>query len=174
MRNAARLKVCYYPLPESEGVKLRSLLFYSQPASITDPCVGQGGALQLITKDAPARLNGVELDAERARTVSSKGIETVQGNTFDAIVRSESFSLLYLNPHYDSEIGPIANRRMEAVFLEHTYRWLAMEGMDAQPGFTRYYGLKGEEADVLERNYCAPPACFQRTSIAASPRTKPR
>lgn len=94
-----------------------------------DPCVGQGTALQILTKDAPARLYGVELDAERARIASSKGIETVQGNTFDAIVRSESFSLLYLNPPYDSEIGSIANRRMEAVFLEHTYRWLAMEGI---------------------------------------------
>jgi hypothetical protein len=28
----------------------------------------------------------------------------------------------YLNPSYDSEIDSIANRRMEAVFLEHTYR----------------------------------------------------
>ena len=57
------------------------------------------------------------------------GIETIQGNTFDAIARPESFSLLYLNPPYDSEIGSIANRRMEAVFLEHTFRWLAMEGV---------------------------------------------
>ncbi len=129
MRNVARLKMGYYPLPESEGVKLRSLLSFSQPASVIDACVGQGTALQIITKDAPARLYGIELDAERARIAASKGIETVQGNTFDAIVRSESFSLLYLNPPYDSEIGSIANRRMEAVFLEHTYRWLMMEGV---------------------------------------------
>jgi hypothetical protein len=60
---------------------------------------------------------------------SSKSIETIQGNAFDASARPESFSLLYLNPPYDSEIGSIANRRMEAVFLEHTYRWLAMEGV---------------------------------------------
>jgi hypothetical protein len=36
---------------------------------------------------------------------------------------------LYLNPPYDSEIGSLANRRMEAVFLEHTYRWLRMDGV---------------------------------------------
>lgn len=129
MRNAARLKMGYYPLPESEGVKLRSVLSYSQPSSVIDPCVGQGTALQTITEDASARLYGVELDAERARIASSKGIETIQGNTFDAIVHSESFSLLYLNPPYDSEIGSIANRRTEAMFLEHTYRWLAIEGV---------------------------------------------
>ena len=129
MRNVARLKMGYYPLPEAEGVKLRSLLTFAGLASVIDPCVGQGIALELVTSDAPVRLYGVELDAERARIASSRGIETVQGNIFDAIARPESFSLLYLNPPYDSEIGNIANRRMEAVFLEHTYRWLRMDGI---------------------------------------------
>ena len=64
-----------------------------------------------------------------ARIASSKGIEAIHGNTFDAIAKPESFSLLYLNLPYDSEIGSIGNRRMEAVFLEHTYRWLRMEGI---------------------------------------------
>ena len=91
--------------------------------------VTQGTALQLVTSEAPVRRYGVELDAERARIASANGIETIQGNAFDAIARPESFSLLYLNPPYDSEIGSIANRRMEAVFLEHTYRWLAMGGV---------------------------------------------
>ena len=52
---------------------------------MTDPCVGQGTALQLVTSDAPVGHYGIELDAERARISSSKGIETIQGNTFDAI-----------------------------------------------------------------------------------------
>lgn len=67
MRNAARLKMGYYPLPESEGAKLRSLLSHIEPASVIDPCVGQGTALNLITNGAPVRRYGVELDAERAR-----------------------------------------------------------------------------------------------------------
>jgi len=101
MRNAARLKMGYYPLPESEGRRLRTLLSFAQPASV----------IEFVTSDAPVRRYGVELDAERARIASSKGIETIQGNTFDAIAKPESFSLLYLNPPYDSEIGSIANRR---------------------------------------------------------------
>jgi hypothetical protein len=129
MRSAARLKMGYYPLPESEGKKLRALLSCANQASVIDPCVGQGTALQLVTSDASVRRYGIELDAERARIASTKGIETIQGNTFDTIVKPESFSLLYLNPPYDSEIGTIANRRMEAVFLEHTYRWLRMDGV---------------------------------------------
>jgi tRNA1(Val) A37 N6-methylase TrmN6 len=129
LRNPARLKMGYYPLPESEAKKLRALLSFPQPASVIDPCVGQGTALQLVTSDAEVRRYGVELDAERARIAAASGIATIQGNAFDAIARPESFSLLYLNPPYDSEIGSIANRRMEAVFLEHTYRWLRTEGI---------------------------------------------
>src|SRR4051812_49607406 len=78
MRNAARLKMGYYPLPESEAVKLRSLLIYSEPASVIDPCVGQGTALHLVTSNAPVRSYGIELDAERARVAGASGIKTVQ------------------------------------------------------------------------------------------------
>ena len=83
MRNVARLKMGYYPLPEAEGVKLRSLLSFAGPASVIDPCVGQGTALHLVTSDAEVR---------------HYGVETIQGNAFDAIARPECFSLLYLNP----------------------------------------------------------------------------
>jgi len=129
MRNVARLKMGYYPLPESEGPKIRSLLSFSKPASVIDPCVGRGTALHLVTSEAQVWRYGVELDAERARAAGENGIETVQGNAFDAIARSESFSLLYLNPPYDSEIGSVANNRLERLFLEHTYRWLVPEGV---------------------------------------------
>jgi hypothetical protein len=40
-----------------------------------------------------------------------------------------SFNFLCLNPPYDSEIGSIANKRMEFLFLEHTYRWLVEGGV---------------------------------------------
>jgi Uncharacterised methyltransferase family (DUF6094) len=79
MRNVTRLKMGYYPLSEAEGVKLRSLLSFSEPASVIDPCVGQGTALQLVTSDAPVRRYGIELDAERARIAGSKGIEIIHG-----------------------------------------------------------------------------------------------
>jgi hypothetical protein len=129
MRSAARLKMGYYPLPQNEGTKLRSLLSFSKPASVIDPCVGKGTALRLVTNEAHVHRYGVELDAERARIATANGIETIQGNAFDAVARSESFSLLYLNPPYDSEIGSIANNRMERLFLEHTYRWLVPDGV---------------------------------------------
>jgi hypothetical protein len=128
-RNVARLKMGFYPLPVSEGTNLRELLTFTGPASVVDPCVGQGTALNLLTQGADVRRYGIELDAERALSASAKGIVTIQGNTFDAIAKPESFSLLYLNPPYDSEIGSVGNNRMERLFLEHTFRWLVMEGV---------------------------------------------
>ena len=84
-RNAARLKMGYYPLPVSEAVRLRALLSFLSSVSVVDPCVGQGTALEIITQGADARRYGVELDAERALIAQSKGIETIQGNAFDAV-----------------------------------------------------------------------------------------
>ena len=53
----------------------------------------------------------------------------IQGNAFDAHAKVESFSLLYLNPPYDSEINLTGNRRLEKLFLEHTYHWLVPHGI---------------------------------------------
>jgi uncharacterized methyltransferase DUF6094 len=103
----------YYPSPEREAAKLRSLLVFPEPASVVDPCVGKGIALDLVTKEANLCRFGVELDADRACMANARGIRTLQGNTFDAIAKPESFSLLYLNPPYDSEIGSVGNSRVE-------------------------------------------------------------
>src|ERR1700739_3251750 len=128
-RSAARLKMGYFPLPEVEAHKIRSLLNFPGPCSVVDPCAGKGTALNLITAQAPAIRFGVELDTARAEEAAMSGIRMIQGNTFDAQAKAESFSLLYLNPPYDSEIDLSGNRRMERLFLEHTHRWLIKHGV---------------------------------------------
>jgi Uncharacterised methyltransferase family (DUF6094) len=130
MRNVGRIKLGYYPLPEAEGRRLRNLLKYpAEIVSALDPCVGTGAALTQLTEGAVVSLHGIELDADRATTAKGVSIETVHGNVFDTHARVESFSLLYLNPPYDSEIGSMDNKRMEYLFLEHTYRWLIYGGI---------------------------------------------
>ena len=128
-RNAARLRMGYFPLPEVEAHKIRSLLSFPGPCAVVDPCAGKGTALNLITAAAPVVRFGVELDTARAEEAASSGIRMIQGNSFDAQAKVESFSLLYLNPPYDSEIDLAGNRRMERLFLEHTHRWLIQRGI---------------------------------------------
>ena len=130
MRNVARIKLGYYPLPQEEGKRLRKLLdFTAGTTSVVDPCVGTGDALLQLTDGAEAEKHGVELDANRAATAAASGIRTIQGDLFNTIAKVESFSFLYLNPPYDSEIGSIDNKRMEFLFLEHTYRWPVEDGV---------------------------------------------
>jgi tRNA1(Val) A37 N6-methylase TrmN6 len=130
VRNVARIKLGYYPLPREEGKLLRKLLEFSAgTTSVIDPCVGTGAALHQLTDGAEAQKHGVELDANRAAAAAASGITTIQGDLFNTIAKVESFSFLYFNPPYDSEIGSMDNRRMEVLFLEHTYRWLAEGGV---------------------------------------------
>jgi hypothetical protein len=129
MRNAGRLKLGYYPLPIEEARNIRALLVPSGPYAAIDPCLGDGTALIEITKDSGACPAGIELDADRAAAAATKGVSTVHGSAFECRVLAETCSLLYLNPPYDSELGPHSNRRMELVFLEHCYRWVVSEGV---------------------------------------------
>jgi hypothetical protein len=130
MRNVARIKLGYYPLPPREGSRLRQLLnFSSEPAAVLDPCAGTGAALLQLTEGADVARYAVELDAERARQAKHAGIHTLHANLFDVQARVESFSLLYLNPPYDSEVASLGNKRMEFLFLQRTARWLVNGGI---------------------------------------------
>lgn len=53
----------------------------------------------------------------------------IQANAMDVRCPAESVSLLYLNPPYDFEVGQHGNKRLELVFLGHTYRWLKPKGI---------------------------------------------
>src|SRR5205809_6692718 len=128
-RPFARLKLGYYPLPVQEAGNIRSLLVAPGDSCAIDPCAGDGTAVLEITKETGAQVAAIEIDTDRAAAAVEKGIATVHGSAFECKVQSESCSLLYLNPPYDTELGTHNNRRMELVFLEHCYRWVRTDGV---------------------------------------------
>lgn len=128
MRSAAKLKLGYYPLASAEAERIRRFLQFPSQASVLDPCAGTGAALRTITQDAPVLRHGIELDSHRAGEAKRILDHVTQGSVFEAHAPVESFSLLYLNPPFDFEIGEGRNQRMERVFLEHVYRWLRPTG----------------------------------------------
>jgi hypothetical protein len=81
------------------------------------------------------------------KIASSRGIETIQGNAFDAIARPESFSRLYLNPPYDSEIGSVANNRLERLFLDHTESDSGSQGFGPTLGEIERAGHRRDRPD---------------------------
>jgi len=130
MRTQAKLKLGYYPLAFAEARRIRTyLLFSDQTASILDPCAGTGAALCNLSEGAAVRRYGIELDAHRAKEAGKVLDEVIQGSAFDTHAAVESFSLLYLNPPYDFEIGEGKNQRMERLFLEHLGRWVRPGGV---------------------------------------------
>jgi hypothetical protein len=128
-RPFSRIKLGYYPLPVEEARNISALVIPSGAYSAIDPCAGDGTALVKITKASGAHLAGIELDADRAAASAQRGISTVHGSAFECRVPAETCSLLYLNPPYDSELGPHSNQRMELVFLEHCFRWVMTDGV---------------------------------------------
>ena len=130
MRTQAKLKLGYYPLALAEARRIRNYLQFSdETASVLDPCSGTGLALCNLSDGAAARRYGIELDAHRAEEAGKVLDEVIQGSAFDTHAPVESFSLLYLNPPYDFEIGEGKNQRMERLFLEHLGRWVRPGGV---------------------------------------------
>ena len=130
MRLAGRQRLGFYPLPTPEAERIRRFFAFPDKQSCAlDPCVGDGKAFAQISSDKKVLRYGIELDSGRAEQARSKGSEVIHGNCFDVQAPVESFSLIYLNPPYDFEIGEEKSQRMEKLFLEHIYRWLKLGGI---------------------------------------------
>ena len=128
-RLEARMRLGYYPLDEREAQRIARYIHCPAPASVLDPCAGTGAALKTIVPGANIRRYGIELDAYRAAEAKQALDEVIQGDAFNARAPVESFSLLYLNPPYDFEIGEGRNQRMEKLFLDEFFRWLKPGGI---------------------------------------------
>lgn len=129
MRPHGQTKLGFFPLAIPEAKRLKNWLTFPELFSALDPCVGDGVAFAHLLQDVACNRYGIEVDANRAEQARALGIETLQANTMDVRCHPEAVSLLYLNPPYDWETGESNNQRLEAVFLEHTYRWLKVGGV---------------------------------------------
>jgi hypothetical protein len=138
MRWAGRVRMGYFPLPLSEAERIRNfLLFPDQLSSALDPCVGDGGAFEVITSGAQVLRYGIDLDAYRAEQARERIANVLQANTLEVQCPVESYSLAFINPPYDWTLGPAESRRTEPTFLSHTYRWL-------KPGGVLVFVIPGE------------------------------
>src|ERR1700739_3644860 len=162
-------KLGFYPLPPAEANRLRSWLNFQEPFSTLDPCAGDGVAFFHLLRNAPARRYCIEIDAYRAEQARTLEIETLQANTMDVRCPADSLSLLYLNPPYDWEAGSTNNQRLEAVFLDHTYRWLKPGGVllfvIPLPRLAKCARLLSEEFEDLRVFRLTEPACLQFKQI---------
>ena len=129
MRIAGRLKLGFYPLPIREAEAASALASISRRIFCLRTLRRGRGGLFAIARSTKAHAYGIEIDAYRAEQAAQLGIQVTQANALTVRCPAESVPLLYLNPPYDFEIGQQGNKRLEVVFLEHTYRWLKQKGV---------------------------------------------
>jgi len=170
MRPHGKTKLGFFPLPVAEAKRLKNWLTFPERFSALDPCVGDGGAFTHLLDGVTAHRYGIEIDANRAEQARALGIETLQANAMDVRCQPEAVSLLYLNPPYDWESGESNNQRLEAVFLEHTYRWLKAGGVllfvIPQLRLAKCARLLSEHFTDLRVFRLTEPACLQYKQIA--------
>ena len=178
MRLAGRLKLGFYPLPVKEAERISLHLQCPPEFAAVDPCVGDGIAFSRLIQSTQAHSYGIEIDAYRAEQAANIGIQVVQANAMTVRCPVESVSLLYLNPPYDFEVGQQANKRLELVFLEHTYRWLKPNGVLVfvlpQPQLRVCAKLLAEHFGELRIYRLTEPECVQYQQVLVLASRRPR
>ena len=130
-RPTSKVRMGFFPLPEVEARRIRQhLKFPTSSFSALDPCAGEGKALASITDGARCQRCGIELDSYRAEEAKQRLDQVIYGDCFDVDCKVESCSCMILNPPYDTAASDDgAGQRLEALFLQHTYRWLKPGGV---------------------------------------------
>lgn len=117
-----------------------------------DPCAGTGDALARLGRDLGGETFGIELSDERAQAAREVLDHALHGSAFGCRLAHGQFSLLFLNPPYDSDS---AERRLEHHFLTAFTRALCPGGVLVyivpQPRLAlsaRFLGNQYEELDL--------------------------
>ena len=123
MRVAATAKAGYYPTPTSIVTFLVSRLEPQPKAALLDPCCGTGEALSRLAGIVGGKGVGIELEAERAALARARLSSLHHGDALTHDARG--FSVLFLNPPYDTDAG----ERLELRFLRQFTSALPINGL---------------------------------------------
>ena len=131
-RLASQIKLGYYPTPVEITEEIKKMLTIPDGARLLDPCCGEGDALHTVAENTGAQTYGIELDRERFTRARDLLHKVIWGDAlYDVFVRNKAFSLLWLNPPYDSDGVDLEGRRdrLEIQFLKKYWPKLQTGGI---------------------------------------------
>ena len=131
-RLASQAKMGFYITPTNVVTDIKKCLRIQPGARLLDPCCGEGEALKLIAADMGAETYGVELEKNRYEAASRVLDHTAWGDAlYEFRTSRKAYSLLWLNPPYDTEEGEFGKerKRLEFRFLEKSWDYLQEGGV---------------------------------------------
>ncbi len=130
MRIAGLAKAGFYATPPEALRRLAGMLVPegdSRAIRALDACAGEGEALQAVTQRVGGTPFAVEIQRDRAGLCRERFPYAIWGDAFRLRLTNGAFSLLWLNPPYDS--GAASDNSYELKFLKELDRALAPDGL---------------------------------------------
>ncbi|PIP39441.1 MAG: hypothetical protein COX19_07765 [Desulfobacterales bacterium CG23_combo_of_CG06-09_8_20_14_all_51_8] len=131
-RLESQVKMGFYPTPVEVAEHIGKMLKIPDDARLLDTCCGEGEALSILVGQSAAETYGVELNRPRMTLAKTRLNHVLWADAlYDCICSKEAFSLLWLNPPYDTG-GFDADQnkeRLEAVFLKRHWQYLQEGGV---------------------------------------------
>jgi len=131
-RLESQMKMGFYPTPVTVVENIRNMLKIAPDARLLDTCCGEGEALSILAEQSQAETYGVELHRPRMTVARTRLNHVLWADAlYDFIGSKEAFSLLWLNPPYDTGIFDDGQKkdRLEVQFLKRHWQYLQEGGV---------------------------------------------
>jgi hypothetical protein len=151
-RLESQIKMGFYPTPSEVVEHIRKMLNISPEARLIDTCCGEGEALSFLVRQSQAETYGCELDRKRMTQAKTRLKHVLWADVlYDLVCSKGAFSLLWLNPPYDtSGYGTDETKdRLEVLFLKR--HWLYLQDGGVMVYIIPWSSLKYVEAIIAKQ-----------------------
>lgn len=131
-RLESQVKMGFYPTPVAVIEHIGKMLRISSEARLLDTCCGEGEALNILAGQSAAETYGVELHRPRMTLAKTRLNHVLWADAlYDCVCSKEAFSLLWLNPPYDTGNFEADQKkeRLEVQFLRRHWPYLQEGGV---------------------------------------------
>ena len=152
-RAESKMVMGYLPIEDHHHPAILSLVATAMPAvKLLDPFAGDGRFLDVAAKAWNVTPYANELDGERAQSCIERfgPKQAVRCDVERLLASNNAFGAAWLNPPYDHSKVERGNKRIEFVYLRHSWKWLQDGGLALWCIYNQH--IAEEAAAFLARN----------------------